>query len=107
MNDIRIIEFPYLEKNGSKWRPAVQLTLPDKYSTAVFAYISTQPMGDQNSVKIDSSDTNGLLETSYIHCNKLTTLPIVNSEKIGVLSQENYSELIKKLNQNLLEYHNS
>jgi PemK-like, MazF-like toxin of type II toxin-antitoxin system len=94
---IRIIPFPFLEKEGFKLRPVVQLSEVDEYGTAVCAYVSTKPSNSNYSILLTTLKGTGLEEKCFIHANKLYTLPVEESEVIGKLGEKDTLKLKEKL----------
>jgi hypothetical protein len=97
MYSIRIVPFPYLEKEGFKLRPIVQLSEIDEYGTAVCAYVSTKPSSSKCSILLATLKGTGLEEQCFVHAHKLYTLPVEESEVIGNLGEKDTLKLKEKL----------
>ena len=71
--DIVLVPFPFTDLTGSKLRPAVVLV--DSSNDVVVAFITSQNKWENEySIKINSSESNGLKVDSFLRLNKIATL---------------------------------
>ena len=89
--DIVLVPFPFTNLSDAKIRPC--LVLAEAEYDVTVSFITTQTgWGDQASVAIKSSDSNGLKKDSLIRLNKLA---ILDKELIiGILGALSNSEII-------------
>lgn len=101
--DIVVVDFPFVDRTGSKLRPVLIVSSPiyhaDRPQDIILAVISTQTQKHTGNTDylIQDWQAAGFLQPSVLRCTLLTVLSSRISRKVGSLSQHDLAEASRRL----------
>jgi len=101
--DVVVVDFPFVDRYGSKLRPALVLSSPiyhgERPQDAIVAVISTQTQkyNGNTDYLLQDWQAAGLLQPSVLRCTLLTILAARVNRKVGDLSARDLQEVSNRL----------
>lgn len=101
--DVVLVDFPFVDRGGSKFRPALVISSTtyhnDRPQDVIVAAISTQTHKYQGNTDYLLQDWQaaGLLQPSVLRCTLLTILVSRVNRKVGSLSPRDFQEVSNRL----------